>query len=227
MPTLAGLRRRGYTPEAIRDFCERIGVAKADSMVDIALLEHCIREDLNRRAARVMAVLRPAAARDRELPRGPGRGAGRGQQPGGSRDGHAQAFRSRASSCIEQRRLPRGPADEVLPAGAGRRGAPALRLLRPLHGRGQGPAPPARSSRCAARYDPATPRRRRARWSSGQGHHPLGLGARTPSPPRCACTRASSPSANPSDEADGLDWKAHLNPASLEPHHRRPGRARA
>jgi glutaminyl-tRNA synthetase len=59
MPTLAGLRRRGYTPEAIRDFCERIGVAKADNLVDIALLEHCLREDLNRRAPRRLAVLRP------------------------------------------------------------------------------------------------------------------------------------------------------------------------
>lgn len=59
MPTISGLRRRGYTPEAIKDFCERIGVAKRDSTVDIALLEYCIREDLNRRADRVMAVLRP------------------------------------------------------------------------------------------------------------------------------------------------------------------------
>src|SRR5687767_2992649 len=59
MPTLAGLRRRGYTPESIRDFCERIGVSKADSMVDMAFLEHCVRNDLNRRALRVMAVLRP------------------------------------------------------------------------------------------------------------------------------------------------------------------------
>jgi glutaminyl-tRNA synthetase len=59
MPTLCGLRRRGYTPEAIRNFCARIGVAKVDSVIDIALLEHCLREDLNRRAARVMAVLRP------------------------------------------------------------------------------------------------------------------------------------------------------------------------
>jgi glutaminyl-tRNA synthetase len=59
MPTLSGLRRRGYSPEAIRDFCERIGVAKKDSMVDIALLEHTLREDLNKRAPRVMAVLRP------------------------------------------------------------------------------------------------------------------------------------------------------------------------
>jgi glutaminyl-tRNA synthetase len=59
MPTLSGLRRRGYTPEAIRSFCDRIGVAKRDSIVDMALLEHHLREDLNRRALRVMAVLRP------------------------------------------------------------------------------------------------------------------------------------------------------------------------
>jgi len=59
MPTISGLRRRGYTPEAIRTFCERIGVAKRNSVVDLALLEHCIREDLNKQAQRVMAVLRP------------------------------------------------------------------------------------------------------------------------------------------------------------------------
>jgi glutaminyl-tRNA synthetase len=59
MPTISGLRKRGYTPEAIRNFCERIGVAKRDSIVDIALLEHCLREDLNKKAPRVMAVLRP------------------------------------------------------------------------------------------------------------------------------------------------------------------------
>jgi glutaminyl-tRNA synthetase len=59
MPTLAGMRRRGYTPEAIRNFCERIGVAKRNSVVDIAMLEHCLREDLNKRSPRVMAVLRP------------------------------------------------------------------------------------------------------------------------------------------------------------------------
>jgi len=59
MPTISGLRRRGYTPEAIRNFCDRIGVAKRNSIVAIELLEHCVREDLNRRAPRVMAVLRP------------------------------------------------------------------------------------------------------------------------------------------------------------------------
>jgi glutaminyl-tRNA synthetase len=59
MPTLSGLRRRGFTPEAIRAFCERIGVAKRDSVVDVALLEHAVREDLNKRAPRVMSVLKP------------------------------------------------------------------------------------------------------------------------------------------------------------------------
>ena len=59
MPTLCGLRRRGYTPGSIRDFCERIGVAKASSTVEYGLLEHCLREDLNAHAQRAMAVLRP------------------------------------------------------------------------------------------------------------------------------------------------------------------------
>ncbi len=59
MPTLSGVRRRGFTPEAIRAFCERIGVAKRDSMVDVSLLEHAVREDLNARSPRVFGVLRP------------------------------------------------------------------------------------------------------------------------------------------------------------------------
>ena len=59
MPTLAGMRRRGVTPQAIRNFCEAVGVAKRNSVVDVAMLEHAVREDLNRSAPRVMAVLRP------------------------------------------------------------------------------------------------------------------------------------------------------------------------
>ncbi|OGB96120.1 MAG: glutamine--tRNA ligase, partial [candidate division NC10 bacterium RBG_16_65_8] len=70
MPTLSGLRRRGYTPEAIRDFCDRIGVAKKDSTVDIALLEHCLREDLNKRAPRVMGVLKPLRVMIENYPEG-------------------------------------------------------------------------------------------------------------------------------------------------------------
>jgi glutaminyl-tRNA synthetase len=59
MPTLAGFRRRGFTPEAIRDFCARIGIAKKENVIDVALLEHTVREDLNRRAQRALAVIRP------------------------------------------------------------------------------------------------------------------------------------------------------------------------
>ncbi|MDP3098363.1 MAG: glutamine--tRNA ligase/YqeY domain fusion protein [Syntrophales bacterium] len=59
MPTLSGMRRRGFTPEAIRKFCEKIGVSKNDSLIDMALLENCVRDDLNKKALRVMAILRP------------------------------------------------------------------------------------------------------------------------------------------------------------------------
>ena len=70
MPTIAGIRRRGYTPEAVRDFCSRIGVAKKENVIDVALLEHTVREDLNRRAARALAVLRPLKVVIENLPHG-------------------------------------------------------------------------------------------------------------------------------------------------------------
>ena len=70
MPTLAGLRRRGYTPEAIRAFCERIGVSRRDGVVDVTLLEHSVREDLNARCPRLMAVLRPLRVIIENLPEG-------------------------------------------------------------------------------------------------------------------------------------------------------------
>ena len=83
MPTISGMRRRGYPAEAIRAFCDRIGVAKRENMVELGLLEHFVRDDLNRRAPRAMAVLAAAPGGDRELPRGTGRGDGDDQQPGG------------------------------------------------------------------------------------------------------------------------------------------------
>jgi glutaminyl-tRNA synthetase len=70
MPTLSGLRRRGFTPEAIRAFCERVGVSTRDSLVDVALLEHALREDLNARAPRLMGVLRPLKVTIRNLAEG-------------------------------------------------------------------------------------------------------------------------------------------------------------
>jgi glutaminyl-tRNA synthetase len=70
MPTLSGMRRRGYTPSAIRTFCDRIGLAKRDSLVDVAQLEHAVREDLNARAPRVMAVLDPLRVVIENFPEG-------------------------------------------------------------------------------------------------------------------------------------------------------------
>ena len=70
MPTLCGLRRRGYTPASIRNFCDRIGVAKASSTVEFAFLEHCLREDLNETAQRVMAVIRPVKLTITNYPEG-------------------------------------------------------------------------------------------------------------------------------------------------------------
>ena len=70
MPTIAGIRRRGYTPEAVRDFCARIGVAKKENVIDVALLEHTVREDLNRHARRTLAVLRPLKVVIENVPEG-------------------------------------------------------------------------------------------------------------------------------------------------------------
>ena len=69
MPTLAGFRRRGYTPEAIRDFCARIGIAKKENVIDVALLEHTVREDLNRRARRRSWSSARSASSSRTIPK--------------------------------------------------------------------------------------------------------------------------------------------------------------
>ena len=70
MPTIVGFRRRGYTPESIREFCEKIGVGKRESWVDIALLENCIRDDLNQKTKRVMCVSRPLKVKITNFPEG-------------------------------------------------------------------------------------------------------------------------------------------------------------
>ena len=137
MPTLSGIRRRGYTPEAIRNFCASIGVSKTNGTIELGLLEHFVREDLNKRALRVMAVLRPLQGRDRQLSR---RARSRRwrrstiprtRPPGTRKVPFSQGPVHRAG------RFPRGPAEAVFPALAGPRGAAALRLLHHLHGRGE------------------------------------------------------------------------------------------
>ena len=148
MPTIVGMRRRGYTPEAIRTFCDRIGVAKRENLVDVALLEHAVREDLNRRAPRVMAVLRPLRVVIENYPEGRSRSSRVVNNPEDAAAGTPPGA-VLARALHRARRLHGRSAEEVLPAGAGPRGAAARRLLRDLHRRGQGRRRRGRSS-CAA-----------------------------------------------------------------------------
>src|SRR5690606_41350239 len=70
MPTISGMRRRGFTPRSVRNFCDMIGVSRSDGMVDVAMLEHALRDDLNKNAPRAMAVLRPLKVVIENLPEG-------------------------------------------------------------------------------------------------------------------------------------------------------------
>ena len=118
MPTISGLRRRGYTPEAIRNFCDRIGVAKRDSIVDMALLEYCIREDLNKRAPRVMAVLKPLRVVIENYPADQVEELEAVNNPEDPGDGHEKgAFL--AGAVHRAGRFSRRPAQTVLPSVTG------------------------------------------------------------------------------------------------------------
>ena len=117
MPTISGLRRRGYTPESIRDFCTRIGVAKKENVIDIGLLEHCVREDLNRRAPRAMAVLRPLKVVLTNYPEGQTETMAVVNNPEDAVGRHARGA-VLARALHRARRLHGGPAEEVLPPGA-------------------------------------------------------------------------------------------------------------
>ena len=116
MPTLSGFRRRGYTPEAIRDFCDRIGVAKSDNLVDIALLEYCLRQDLNIRAPRVMAVLRPIKVIIDNYPDGQVEELDAENNPEDESMGHRKIPFSR-EIYIEREDFMEGPTPEILPFG--------------------------------------------------------------------------------------------------------------
>ena len=127
MPTLSGLRRRGYTPEAIRDFCARIGVSKANTTVDIQLLEHCVREDLNKRARRVMVVLKPIKVVIENYPEGRVEWVEAQNNPE-DRAWAAASCRSRARSMSRRTTIAR-TRPRAGSAWAGPRGAPQARLL--------------------------------------------------------------------------------------------------
>jgi len=212
MPTLAGIRRRGYTPEAIRNFCELIGVGKRDSMVDAALLEHCIREDLNRCAPRVMGVLRPLRVVIDNYPEGQVEELEAVNNPEDPGMGTRRVPFSRVIY-IEQEDFMEAPPKKFYRLAPGREVRlryayfiTCVDVVKDAQGK-------VVELRCI--YDPATrgggaPDGRAVKatlhWVSAD--HALE-----------AETRLYDHlflKADPDDERDGLDFKAHINPASLE-----------
>ncbi|HOI96225.1 MAG TPA: glutamine--tRNA ligase/YqeY domain fusion protein [Syntrophobacter fumaroxidans] len=212
MPTLAGIRRRGYTPEAIRNFCELIGVGKRDSMVDAALLEHCIREDLNRRAPRVMGVLRPLRVVIDNYPEGQVEDLEAVNNPEDPGMGTRKVPFSRVIY-IEQEDFMEAPPKKFYRLAPGREVRlryayfiTCVDVVKDAQGR-------VVELRCT--YDPATrgggaPDGRAVKatlhWVSAD--HALEAEARL--------YDHLFLKADPDDERDGLDFKAHINPASLE-----------
>ncbi len=154
MPTISGLRRRGYTPEAIRNFCRRVGVSKTNGTTELGLLEYFLREDLNKRALRVMAVLRPLRVVIDNYPEGQVEQMEAVNNPEDVKRRNPQrAVLARA--LYRAGRLPRRPAQAVFPAVARTRSAAALRLLHHLHRRGRR-TPSGQVVEIHCTYDPAT-----------------------------------------------------------------------
>ena len=174
MPTLAGLRRRGVPPEALRDFAKRIGVAKANSLVDLGLLEFSIREVLNKSAQRRMAVLRPLKVVIENY-EGRGRGARGDQSSGRRRRGHA-ARQVRPRDLHRAGRLHGESAEEVLPAVSRHRSAAALCVFHHLPRGGEGCG--RQGHRAALHLRSGDQGRQRAGRPQGEGDDPLGVGGR-------------------------------------------------
>ena len=212
MPTLAGLRRRGVTPESIRDFCDRIGLAKRDSMVDVAMLEHCIREDLNRRAPRVMAVLRPLKVVIENYPEDQVEEMEAVNNPEDPAMGTRQVPFSRLLY-LERDDFREDPPKKFFRLAPGREVRLRYAYLITCTGVVKDAAGEVVELRCT--YDPATrggntPDGRKVKstlhWVSAA--HAL--------PAEVRLYDRLFNDENPGAERDGVDWKSHLNPGSLE-----------
>ncbi len=174
MPTIAGLRRRGVPPEAIRDFIKRIGVAKANSVVDAGMFEFTVREALNKTALRRMAVLRPLKVVIENYPKGQSEELDAVNHP----DNPAVEFRAPdqilARALHRAGRLHGGSAEEVLPAVARYGGAAALCLFHQVQRGGEEQR--RRDRRAALHLRSGDQRRQRAGRPQGEGHDALGVG---------------------------------------------------
>ena len=213
MPTISGLRRRGYTPEAIRNFCERIGVAKSNSIVDIALLEHCIREDLNLRAPRVMAVLYPLRVVIDNYPEGRVEELDAQNNPEDPGMGTRKIPFSRVVY-IEQDDFRENPPKKFFRLAPGcevrLKHAYYIKCVRVVKDEGTG-----KVIELHCRYDPAT----RGGWSS-DGRKVRGtlhwVSAAHALEAEVRLYDHLFIKANPYDVKDGSDFKTNLNPNSLE-----------
>jgi len=213
MPTISGLRRRGYTPEAIRNFCERIGVAKSNSIVDITLLEHCIREDLNLRAPRVMAVLRPLRVVIDNYPEDQVEELDAQNNPEDSSMGMRKIPFSRVVY-IEQDDFRENPPKKFFRLAPGRevrlKHAYYIKCVRVVKDEGTG-----KVIELHCRYDPET----RGGWSS-DGRKVMGtlhwVSAAHALEAEVRLYDHLFIKANPYDAKDGSDFKTNLNPNSLE-----------
>ena len=175
MPTISGFRRRGFTPEAIAHFADIIGVAKDNSIVDLPLLEMCVRDHLNRTAPRVMAVLRPLKVVVTNYPEDKVEEFDCVNNPENPAAGTRQVPFSR-ELWIERDDFMENPPSEVLPALAGQGSPPPLRLLHQVRRGRQGRGRQRR--RAALHLRPGDPGQGQSPGRpQGQGHSPLGLGA--------------------------------------------------
>jgi glutaminyl-tRNA synthetase len=213
MPTISGMRRRGYTPESIRDFCDRIGLAKRESTVDIALLEHCLRQDLNKRAPRVMAVLRPLRVIIDNFPEGRVEMLDAENNPEDQRMGTRKIPFSR-ELYIERDDFMEDPPQKFFRLAPGRE----VRLKHAYYIKCEKVVKDAQTGeieelRCT--YDPET----RGGWSK-DGRMVRGtlhwVSASHALPAEARLYDHLFTVENPADEGQDQDWKTFLNPMSLE-----------
>jgi glutaminyl-tRNA synthetase len=212
MPTLAGLRRRGVTPEAIRDFCKRIGMAKRDSLVDMGMLEYSIRDDLNKRAPRVMAVLRPLKVVIENYPEGQVEEMDAVNNPEDAAMGTRKVPFSRVLY-VEQDDFREDPPKKFFRLSPGREVRLRYGYLITCTSVVKDEAGEVVELRCT--YDPATrggntPDGRKVKatihWVSAE--HAV--------PAEVRLYDRLFTHENPGSEKDGADYRTHLNPSSLE-----------
>ena len=173
MPTISGMRRRGYTPEALRNFCGRIGVSKTNGITELSLLEYFVREDLNRRAARVMAVLRPLRVVIDNYPEGQVEHMEAVNNPEDPSMGTRQVPFSKVLY-IEQDDFREDPPKQYFRLAPGREVRLRYALLHHLHRRGEGRR--RQCGRAALHLRSGHQGRQRARRPQGEVDHPLGFG---------------------------------------------------